>query len=143
MAVSRQHRPLQQHPQIDFPPDKEVHFFDIDISALVELSSAARVFTPLSKYPFVSWDLAMVVPDSVGAGNITSSILAESFPLVKDAEIFDVYRGKPIDEGYKSVALSITYHSDEQTLDDDTVSKVHEKVIKLIVDKFDGQLREV
>nr|MBF0220943.1 phenylalanine--tRNA ligase subunit beta [Desulfobulbaceae bacterium] len=122
---------------------QDVFFLDIDITALVKLSTTPTVFVPISKYPSVNWDLALVVPDSVGAGTLTDAILTAALPLVKGAEIFDVYSGKPIEEGFKSVALSITYHSDEQTLDDEKVGVVHQKIIDLVAAKFDGKLREM
>ena len=119
-----------------------VYFLDMNMSVLAGLSIAPPVFKPISKYPSVSWDLALIVPESVGAGTITDTILQEGLSLVTDAEIFDVYSGKPIEEGCKSVALSITYHSDDQTLDDEKVGIVHQKIIKLVAAKFDGRLRE-
>lgn len=122
---------------------QDVFFLDIDITTLVDLSVAPIVFTPISKYPSVNWDLALVVPNSVGAGTITDAIIKESLPLVKAAEIFDVYSGKPIEDGFKSVALSITYHSDDETLGDEQVGIVHQKIIDLVAAKFDGKLREI
>jgi phenylalanyl-tRNA synthetase beta chain len=53
-----------------------------------------------------------------------------------------VYRGKGIDPGKKSVAISVTYRSAEQTLDDATVNKVHQRLIKMLEKQFDGKMRE-
>ena len=122
---------------------QEVFFMDFDLDLLTALEPDRPVFKPLSKFPSVSWDLAVIVPDTVGAGSIVEAIMASGLALVSRVEIFDVYRGKPIADGQKSVALSITYHSDEQTLDDKSVGHIHGQVLDLIRARFDGQLREV
>jgi len=126
-----------------FGVKQDVFFLDLDLTTLAGVDLAAPVFTPISKYPFVQWDLALIVPDSVGAGHITETIMGEGLPLVKGVEIFDVYSGKPIEDGHKSVALSITYHSDEQTLDDEKVAEIHKLIIDLIAARFGGKLREI
>jgi phenylalanyl-tRNA synthetase beta chain len=120
-----------------------VFFLDFDLDTLDSLKPATPVFNALSKYPSVSWDLAVIVPDAIGAGTIVQAIMDSGFALVNRVRIFDIYRGKPIADGLKSVALSITYHSEEQTLDDTIVGQVHGQIIELIQARFNGQLREV
>lgn len=122
---------------------KSVYCIDLDLDALATIELALPVFTPLSKFPSVSWDLAVVVPDTVGAGTMVEAIMAKAFPFISDVQIFDIYRGQPIADGLKSIALSITYHSDEQTLDDKTVGQIHGQVIALIGTLFNGQLRDL
>lgn len=122
---------------------QSVYFLDMDLDAVSALKPVTPLFKPLSKFPSVSWDLAVIVPDTVGAGDIVRAIMEQGLELVSRVEIFDVYRGKPIAEGLKSVALSITYHSEEQTLDDTTVGQVQAEVLELIRSRFDGHLREV
>lgn len=127
----------------DFGIKQNVFFLDFDLDSLAGLEKAPPTFKALSKFPSVSWDLAVIVPETVGAGAMVEAIMASGLPLLSRVEIFDVYRGKTIADGRKSVALSITYHSDEQTLDDKSVGHVHGQVIELIRARFDGQLREV
>jgi len=122
---------------------QDVFFLDIDLDIVGCLAVDRPKFKPLSKFPSVSWDLACIVREDVGAGAMADAIVEHRFPLVNRVEVFDVYRGKPIADGKKSVALSITYHSDEQTLDDSTVGKVHAAIIDFICLQFDGQLREM
>lgn len=129
--------------QKSFAIKQDVFFCDIDLDAICRLEPLPPKFKPLSKFPMVSWDLACIVREDVGAGTMATAILDNAFPLVSRVEVFDVYRGKPINEGMKSVALSITYHSDEQTLDDIAVGKVHNNIMEFIHSQFDGQLREM
>jgi len=58
-------------------------------------------------------------------------------------DIFDVYQGKKIEQGKKSVALTITYRAPDRTLDDETVGKTHQKIIQLLEQRFGARLREV
>jgi phenylalanyl-tRNA synthetase beta chain len=62
--------------------------------------------------------------------------------LVESAEIFDVYRGDAVDRDHKSVAISLTYRSAEKTLDDKTVNRVHQRLIKMLETRFHGKLRD-
>lgn len=121
---------------------QEVCFLDLDISKLMTVKAEPLLFTPLSRYPAVKWDLAVVVPDAIGGGDMIKEILASKKPYVENAEIFDIYQGEPIKKGYKSVAIKITYHSFEQTLDDDLVNEVHQQLIEMLLSRFEGQLRE-
>lgn len=134
---------LNKTTQKAFGIKQDVFFLDMDLDAICSLDPIRPIFKPLSKFPMVSWDLACIVREDIGAGTIVNEIIDNAFPFVSRVEIFDVYRGKPITEGMKSVALSITYHSDSQTLDDVAVGKVHNKIMEFIRTRFDGQLREM
>ncbi|MBE9520023.1 MAG: phenylalanine--tRNA ligase subunit beta, partial [Proteobacteria bacterium] len=121
---------------------QDVFFFDLDVDVITALEPEPKVFAPLPKYPSVKWDIALVVPEKVPSGDLLDSIKSSGETLVESTEIFDVYRGKGIEKGYKSVALSITYRSAEQTLDDPTVNKVHQRLIKMLETGFEGRMRD-
>jgi len=84
----------------------------------------------------------LVVPEGIAAGELLTAIENEREALVESAEIFDVYRGEAVAAGHKSVAINMTYRSAEQTLDDKTVNKVHQRIIKMLEDCFKGKLRD-
>ena len=127
----------------NFGIKQAVYFADFDLDLLSKYNPIRNAVKSLSKFPSVSRDLAVIVPDSVDAGSIVEVILSSAFPLIYNIEIFDVYHGQPISDGMKSIALSITYHSDNHTLDDKTVGHIHGEVVALICDHFKGQLRDV
>ena len=122
---------------------QDVFFFDLDLDMLVELEPEPKSFRQLPKFPPVDRDIALVVRDTVAAGELLTAIENEKETLVESAEIFDIYRGEAVAEGYKSVAITMTYRSAEQTLDDKTVNKVHQRLIKMLEDRFQGKLRDV
>jgi len=121
---------------------QEVYYLEMDLDSLLSVAPERHQFAILSKFPSVSWDLAVVVPDECESGAILEAITSGEFPLVVQAQIFDIYRGQPVAEGYKSVALSITYLSYEKTLDEATVGPVHQRILDLIGTRFHGQLRD-
>jgi phenylalanyl-tRNA synthetase beta chain len=121
---------------------QEVFLFDLDIDILTALDPEPKAYTSLPRYPSVKWDIALVLPERVPAGDLLNSISSAGETLVELAEIFDIYRGKGIGTDHKSVAISITYRSADQTLDDSTVNKVHQRLIKMLEERFDGKMRE-
>ncbi len=126
----------------EFGIKQDLYFLDIDLDVLQVARRDEISFFPLSRFPSVNWDLAVIVAEEVGAGEIVDAIMSNKFKLIKSVDIFDIYSGQPIPHGKKSIAFSITYHSDKGTLNDNAVGKVHKKVIDLVLKKFSGQLRE-
>ncbi|CAK8711996.1 Phenylalanine--tRNA ligase beta subunit [Candidatus Electrothrix laxa] len=125
-----------------FSIKQDVFFVELELDALLELPTVEKAFTPLSRYPSVKRDIALLVPESAAAGDLLQEIRAHKKQHVVYADIFDVYSGKPIDEGMKSVALTVTYRSDEKTLDDATVDGFHEKIVNALMSRFGGRYRE-
>jgi phenylalanyl-tRNA synthetase beta chain len=62
--------------------------------------------------------------------------------LLDIVEIFDVYRGNGVEEGYKSIAVSISYRSNEKTLSENDITPIHKQVINQLSDKLNAVLRE-
>ncbi|MBV5318124.1 MAG: phenylalanine--tRNA ligase subunit beta [Desulfobulbaceae bacterium] len=132
------------HPETlkGFGIKQPVYFFEIDLEKLLVLERKQKQFAALPKYPSVKRDISLVVPDSVPAGDLLRAIHTQQQKYLESADIFDVYRGKPIQAGYKSVALSVTYRSATATLDDQSVDKVHEKIVNSLMADFNARYRE-
>ncbi|MCI5159905.1 MAG: phenylalanine--tRNA ligase subunit beta, partial [Candidatus Electrothrix sp. AUS1_2] len=125
-----------------FSLKQDVFFAELELDALSALPVLEKVFTPLPRYPSVKRDIALLVPEGVAAGDLLQEIRTHEKQHVVSTDIFDVYSGKPIDEGMKSVALTVTYRSDEKTLDDATVDGFHEKIVTALMSRFGGRYRE-
>jgi phenylalanyl-tRNA synthetase beta chain len=128
--------------QKGFGIKQELFYLDLSCRALLALQAAPRAFAPLPKFPAVRWDVAIVVPEQVAAGEMVAAITASGADYLEQVELFDVFQGKNIGPGLKSVALAMTYRAADRTLDDETVGKVHQKIIELLLSRFNGQLRE-
>ena len=121
---------------------QDVYFLELELEALLELPIIEKSFAPLPRYPSVKRDIALLVPENVAAGALLEDIIAHKIEHVVYADIFDVYSGKSIDKGMKSVALTVTYRSAEGTLDDETVDGFHKKIVDSLMTRFGGRYRE-
>ena len=121
---------------------QDVFFFDLDLDMITELEPEPISFKQLPKFPSVDRDIALVVPEAVGAGDLLLAVNNARESLVESVEIFDVYRGDSVGAGKKSVAITLTYRSAGQTLDDNKVNKVHQRLIGMLENDFQGKLRD-
>ncbi len=121
---------------------QDVYFLELDLEAICSLPDQKISYHSLPRYPATKRDIALLVSDKVEAGKLVQAIYDKQIKYVEEAEIFDVYSGKPIEDGMKSVALSVTYRSREATLDDETVDRFHEKIVSSLMSEFGGRYRE-
>ena len=98
-------------------------------------------YIPLPKYPFIERDTAVILDDSLEASNIMKWLKAYPSDLIEDIRIFDVYQGKNIPQGKKSIAFNIRYRTTNRTLKDDEIDTLHSSVVEYILDKTGGKLR--
>ncbi|HNU81045.1 MAG TPA: phenylalanine--tRNA ligase subunit beta, partial [Bacillota bacterium] len=99
-------------------------------------------YKALPKYPSVARDIAIVAAEEITAGQIEEIIRNKGGKLVEDVKLFDIYRGSQIKEGYKSMAYSIVYRSDEKTLSEEDITKVHNKIINSLENQVGAELRQ-
>ncbi|RUM45453.1 MAG: phenylalanine--tRNA ligase subunit beta, partial [Desulfocapsa sp.] len=125
-----------------FAIKQDVFFLELDLEALLDLPRQEKAFHPLPRYPSVKRDIALLVPEHVSAGDLLDDICTHKIEHVAYADIFDVYSGTSIEDGMKSVALTVTYRSAEGTLDDVTVDGFHKKIVDSLMSRFHGRYRE-
>ncbi len=107
---------------------------------------AARVpkdkrYSSLPKFPPVDRDLAVVIDESLLSRSIGDKIKEVGGDLVEKVTLFDVYKGKQVPAGKRSLAYSICYRSQEKTLTDEEVDEIHRKVISELEKTFGATLR--
>lgn len=131
------------HPDVaqNYGIDTRVYIAEIDLYTLYEAAKIDKKYKVLPKFPAVTRDIAMVVEDMVTVGEIENIIGRAGKELLEDVKLFDVYKGKQVPEGFKSVAYSLLYRHTEKTLTDDEVNKVHNNVIKALTEKLKAELR--
>jgi phenylalanyl-tRNA synthetase beta chain len=98
-------------------------------------------FKQFSKFPSTSRDLAFLISKETSAASIQKIIESSAGDFFKGIKIFDVYQGKGIPEDKKSIALSVSWQSMEQTLVDSDIDNVIEKIVNSVKDELDGELR--
>lgn len=125
---------LQLHP---------VYIFELNVDGLERAwTRRARDFHPLPKFPPVERDLAVLVSQSVRAGQIIDEIRSAESELIEAIELFDVYEGDAIEAGCKSLAFSIRLRSPEGTLTDAQADDVMTGLISRLGRIFGAKLRE-
>ncbi|HEX19778.1 MAG TPA: phenylalanine--tRNA ligase subunit beta [Acidiferrobacteraceae bacterium] len=120
--------------------DTAVFLFEM---ALLPLKSAKLpVFQPISRFPSIRRDLALVLPENTPARSILGCVRQSAGELLVNLELFDEYRGEGIDSGRKSLALSLTFRDSSRTLKEDTVDALVDKVLSELRKMYEAHLRE-
>lgn len=130
------------HPQVakNYDLEGKCYLFEINISALLETVRSQLQYTPISKFPGITRDLAIVAPKSVSAETIQQIIIANGGDKLESAYVFDVYEGEHIAEGFRSLAYTIGFRSTEGTLTDADVDEPIQAIINALAEK-DCKLR--
>lgn len=118
-----------------------VFLFQLDVEALVAAARLVPQAKPLTRFPAVFRDLAVVVPQAMASEAVRAVILEVGKPLVEDAQVFDVYVGPQVGEGKKNLAYALRYRSPERTLTDTEVSDAHAKIVAQVTQRLGGALR--
>ncbi|MGR8979745.1 MAG: phenylalanine--tRNA ligase subunit beta [Gammaproteobacteria bacterium] len=120
--------------------DTPVFLFELDQELL--LGKQIPLFKPLSKYPSVRRDMALIVKEDVTAGQIIAGIKDCREPALQDVAVFDIYRGKGVDEGHKSVAISMIMQDFSQTLTDLEIDAIFSRVLEALKNNINAKLRD-
>ncbi|MDX1609134.1 MAG: phenylalanine--tRNA ligase subunit beta [Halofilum sp. (in: g-proteobacteria)] len=114
--------------------------FELALRPLLEVELPA--YRPVSRYPSIRRDLALVVDADLPAGELLRSVRQAAGEDLQDAFIFDVYRGKGVDSGRKSVALGLILQGLSRTLTESEVEGVTRVVLDLLEQRHGATLRE-
>lgn len=113
-----------------------VYYAEISLEKLLTQSQKVRMFAEWPKYPAIDRDLSLVVKESVKGGDLISEIRGMGQGLIREVELFDLFRGKRVPEGCKNLAFRILYQSAERTLVSDEVQKLHDRIAQTLVQKY-------
>ncbi|MDE6302647.1 MAG: phenylalanine--tRNA ligase subunit beta [Clostridia bacterium] len=102
---------------------------------------AKKKVSPFSKFPTIERDLAVVVDDSVLAGDIIKTVEGAKIKHINDVKIFDTYKSAQIGEGKKSVGISFSFSSVERTLTDDEIAEQMARVLSALKRKVGAKIR--
>ncbi|MXY27150.1 phenylalanine--tRNA ligase subunit beta [Candidatus Poribacteria bacterium] len=133
----------EAHPEVleNYDLPYKAYLFDFDLEALVSATVFSRRFEPISIYPKVERDLAIVVDKAVLSDIPIELIYTTGGEWVESVRLFDVYEGEQVPEGKKSLAYTIVYHSDAETLTDKAVNALHERVVEHLHQELGAELR--
>jgi phenylalanyl-tRNA synthetase beta chain len=89
----------------------------------------------------VRQDIAVVVPEEVEAGAIIAAAHEAAGDDLREARVFDVYRGDPVPPGKKSVAFAVSFQSPERTLSDEDAALLRSRIVEALAARFGAELR--
>lgn len=122
-----------------FGVEQDGYLFEVVLDALVSLVTPIRRFEPLSPFPRVEEDLAVVVDRELSAARVRAELLKH--PLVVSAEPFDEYIGEQVPEGKKSLAFAVSYQAPDRTLTDTEVAEAREDILAHLRETVRAELR--
>ncbi len=115
--------------------------FELDLDALAAAAPEALTYTDVSPFPEVHQDLAFVVGDDVPAAALVAAMLDAGAPELRDARVFDEYRGAQVGEGKRSLAVRVAFGSPERTLTDAEASAARSRIVESLASRFGAVLR--
>ena len=114
---------------------------EMNLDSLLSAKISVVKMSPISRFPSVSRDLALVVSKDVVAKDLIKTIKVTGRGLVSEAQVFDVYEGEHIEEGKKSIAISVTYSSDDHTLSDKEIIEMENRIKFELTKQHHAELR--
>jgi len=128
----------QIHPAVaaNYDVDAPLYCAELSFEALWAAKGSDPVYTPLPKYPAVSRDIAVVCKQEITVGALRSCIVKAGGKLLRNVELFDIYQGKGIAEGCKSVAFNLTLRADDRNI----VAAEADEEIRAILSALESEL---
>ncbi len=126
----------------NFDLNGSVCVLELEVAPLVATATHVPQFEHLPKYPATSRDIAVVVPLEVATEELENVIRANAGELLKKVQVFDVYTGKQVEAGYKSMAFNLTFQADDRTLTDEEIDAVIKNVVEKVGEAYKAKLRD-
>lgn len=104
----------------------------LDMPLIYDKTTFDRRYEGIAKYPAVNRDISMVMPKNILVGQVEEIIRKKGGNLLESFELFDIYEGSQIKEGFKSVAYSVVFRAKDRTLADNEVQEIMDKILKAL-----------
>ena len=124
----------------DFDVKQPVYLFEIDLDRLMLLIPDKIQAAPLPRYPSTSRDITLIVDEGLEAQSILEGVDQIGQELVENVGIFDVFKGRPIPEGKKSISLRVIYRSSSGTLEDEAINTIHRELTQQLLENCQADL---
>lgn len=121
---------------------RRAYVAEIDLAPLLETAALTARFREIPRHPAVKRDIAVVVPEAVEESEVRKAILGEAGDLLETVEVFDLYRGKQIPKGTKSLAYGMIFRSESRTLKEEEVDSVQRRIEERLGREFGAKIRD-
>ena len=120
---------------------KSIFLVEIDLDKLAECLETAPRMKAIPEFPAIRRDLALLAPVTVAHRDIQKILVAEGGNLLEDCHLFDVYQGKGIQEGFRSLAYALSFRDAKKTLTDNEVQLLVDKMVAKLDKTYQIKLR--
>jgi len=133
----------QVHPEVLEKMDirHNAYLFEINLDVLEKQLNPRIHYMEVSKFPAVTRDVAFVIPLSMEADKMLEIVLSQREDLLENVGIFDIYAGKGLEEGTKSLGLRFSYRAPDRTLTDAEINSIHERIVNSTVRVTGAKIR--
>lgn len=114
---------------------------ELDLDALVRLAPGRGSITPVSGHPVAKEDVALVVPDAVGAAEVRQALVDGAGELLESVSLFDVYTGGQVPAGHRSLAFALRFRAPDRTLTDAETAAARDAAVALAAERCGAVLR--
>ncbi|MDD5672248.1 MAG: phenylalanine--tRNA ligase subunit beta [Candidatus Omnitrophica bacterium] len=121
--------------------ESQVLYAEVDMGLLSRHMRWIKTFEELPRYPGIQRDIAVIVAETVKAGEIKEIIKGLGHGLIRDVEAFDLFYGGRIPKGFKNLGFRITYQSQERTLVSNEIQGLHTVIADKIIKKFQASFQ--
>ena len=126
----------------NFDVPEETYVLELELAPLAESALRVPQYAHLAKFPGTSRDIAVVVPKEVTVQELEGVLRANAGELLQGIRVFDVYTGKQVTEGCKSVAFNLTFQAEDRTLTDGEIDPIIKDVVAKVAEAYAAQLRK-
>ncbi len=125
----------------EIPEQIPLAYAELDLEPLLAAGSFVPKTEPLPKVPPVQRDLAILISQEIPYEKVSAAIREEGRPLLKSAELFDLYQGTQVPQGKKSLAIRLKFLDGDRTLTETEIQSAHQKILDRLQKEFSGILR--
>lgn len=115
---------------------------ELNLDQLLSRRNPTKSFKPLPQFPSSRRDVAMLVPEATTHDTVLAAVKQAKPANLESVELFDVFRGKHVPEGQKSLAYAFTYRAADKTLTENEVNAAHTKVVEAFKAQLKATVRE-
>lgn len=118
-----------------------VYLFELNFDRVFAKQGRPAKFQPLPRFPAVTRDIALILEDTIAVRDPLNFIQSQPQPLIEAVDIFDIYSGKQVAAGKKSIGYRVIYRAANRNLTDEEVNQIHQELTDQVLTAFDAVLR--
>ena len=121
---------------------QNTYYIELNLDNFINKLKENREYKPVSAFPSIDIDLAIVVDDKIKSKDITDEIKKKGTELLKKVRLFDIYKGEQIEKNKKSIAYSLNFRDDSRTLKDTEIEIIVNRILENLGKRFNARIRE-